>query len=118
MGIKTEHKKFDNLLCDEKKIFRLLQLTSDIPSKMFYFALGVEIYPTVCTTSKCETFCQTSENLISKMSKQFGSMAVLAKALTKIQGRHFQTFRKFYNPFKELVDSLLKNLDSLLDSNG
>ena len=52
------------------------------------------------------------------MSKQFGSMAVLAKALTKIQGRHFQTFKKFYNPFEELVDSLLKNLDSLLDSNG
>ena len=45
-------------------------LTSNIASKMFYFLFGAEILRTTPTTSKCETFFKTSEDLIFRMSKQ------------------------------------------------
>ena len=58
-------------------------------------------------TSKNETFGKTSENLLSRISKQDGNTDSLARTLTKIYCRYFSTFRKFCNTSKEF-NSLTK----------
>ena len=50
---------------------------SNIPSKMFYSAFGAEILSTARTSSNCEVFYNTPENLISILSKQGGNITAL-----------------------------------------
>ena len=83
-------------------------LTSNISSKMFYFAFGEEIFRTARTTSKWEKCCSRSDNLIARMPNQGGDVIFFARTLTKVHGRHFQIFRKFYNASDGFGDSLTK----------
>ena len=54
--------------------------------------------------SKNETFGKTSENLLSRISKQDGNTDSLARTLIKIYCSYFSTFRKFCNTSKEFVN--------------
>ena len=48
----------------------VLHFTSNITSIMFFSAFGAEILVTGGITSKCQTFCKTSMNFISKYSNR------------------------------------------------
>ena len=73
-----------------------------------YYSFGAKILRTALTTTRCQRFCKTSENLIFRVSKQGGNVIDFPRSLTKLYGRHFQTFRKFYSISNELEDSLIK----------
>ena len=49
---------------------------------MFYSGIEAEIVRAACTTSKGGTFCNISENLISRMSKQGCNITAFARTLT------------------------------------
>ena len=74
LGIKIVPEKFNSRLYDKRddflfSIVRMQHLTSHVPTKMFYSVSGARILWRTSTTSKCETFYKTFENLISKMTK-------------------------------------------------
>ena len=107
LEIKIEHKKLNILLYHKKNGFSFSIV--EMPcSKMLCSTFIAEILRTGCTTSKCKSFCKTSENLIREIYKQGSNITVFARKLTKIYDRHFQTFWKFYNNSRKFVDLLSK----------
>ena len=69
------HKKCNIQLYDKRddfpfSIVKMPHFKSNIHSKMFYFVFGGQILRTTRFTSKCETYCQGSENLMSRMAWQ------------------------------------------------
>ena len=69
------------------------------------FCIWSKHIQTAHTVCKYETFDKTSENLISRMTKQGDDINVFTRTLTKIYGKHFQIFQKFYNTSKALFES-------------
>lgn len=69
------------------------------------FCIWSKHIQTAHTVCKYETFDKTSENLISRMTKQGDDINVFTRTLTKIYGKHFQIFQKFYNISKAFFES-------------
>lgn len=87
---KNVHKKINFQLYDKRDDFsfsisRMPHITSNILSKIFYSAFGVELLQTDCTASKCWTFGRKSENFTWRISKQCTNN-VFTRTLTKIYG--------------------------------
>ena len=80
----------------------MANLTSNIPSKNFCFTFVAGILQTIRTTSKCQTFCKTSENLPSRISKQCDNITLFARTRTKIYGGNFEHLKNFIILFYSL----------------
>ena len=90
---KIVHKKINFQLYDKRDDFsftivRMPQLTSNIPSKMFYSASETEIFQTACTISNCQNY----KNLISRISKHSGYVLILQKSLLTLWLNNFDIF--------------------------
>ena len=109
--ITIKNNKFCIQLFDKRDEFpfcivRMPYLSSNIPSKMFYSAFGAEILRAARTTSSATVFLNSSKTLVTRLCNQGGNLKILTNTLNKIFGRHFSTFRKFYNTSLEFVDSI------------
>ena len=82
-------------------------LCSNIPTKMFYSAYGAEILRTARTASDVNSFINHCRVLIKRMVKQGGVIDKMEKTLSRVFGRHFDVFKKFFPTSLEFCKAVL-----------
>ena len=85
----------------------MLLLCSNIPTKMFYSAYGAEILRTARTTSDINSFKNHCRVLVNRMVKQGGKTEKMGKTLSRVFGRHFDVFNKFFPTSLEFCKAVL-----------
>ena len=88
-------------------IVRMPHLDSNIPTKMFYSSYGAEILRIARVTSCKNNFNEHCKILLNRSIKQGGKIAAMKRTLSKIFGRHFDVFQKFYSTSLEFCTSVL-----------
>ena len=77
-------------------IVRIPQTSSNIRSKIFYVAYGVKILRTARVTSTKNNFINHYSTLISRMINQGGNLNTITRTLSKVFGRKFEIFSRFF----------------------
>ena len=80
--------------------------SSNLPSKIFYSAIGAEVLRIGRATSLPEDFLKSSSSLLKRMFKQGAKKHRLQKTLQKMYGRH-HILNNFASNAKAFVDVLL-----------
>ena len=88
-------------------IVRMPYLDSNIPSKIFYSAYGAEILRSARVTNNKINFEHHCKILVQRMLKQGGRRLTINKTLTKVFGRHFTSFSKFYSTSLNFCEAVL-----------
>ena len=88
-------------------IVKMPYLESNIPSKMFYSAYGAEILRSARVSNNKLNFECHCKVLIQRMIKQGGKRITVNKTLSKVFGRHFSTFNKFYDTSQSFQEAIL-----------
>ena len=89
-------------------IVRLPYKMSNMPSKMFYSALGAEFLRISRATSKLEDVISASNTLIRRMLKQGADMRRAKTHIRKVVVRHRKCFSKYSKTVDAIVDSIIQ----------
>ena len=86
-------------------IVRMPFSSSNMPTNMFYSAIGAEILRISRVSSSIENFHAATKSLITRALKQGATKERLEKILKKMYGRH-DVLKQFGNTASEFVNSL------------
>ena len=112
LNIIINENKFTVSLYDKRdgfpfSIVRMPFRSSNMPSSIFYSAIGAEILRIARTTSIRENFLKSAQTLINRMMRQGALKTKISRTLVKTFGSHMSHFMGFYKTSVELVNHLL-----------
>ena len=107
LDITIEGGRCDISLFDKRNAFpfsivRMPFLSSNIPSRMFYFSFGAEILRTARVSTSIEKFMETSKTLVNRIKRQGGEHFRLKKVLGKMYASHVSSFSHLFNEVSSL----------------
>ena len=93
---------------DERDVFlfdinNMLNLESNIPSKIFYASIGSEILHIVLATTDLVNMVKRVNLLLIRMKKQVSECTRIISLFKKVFGKHFKVFHKFANTADEFI---------------
>ena len=111
LDITIEGGRCDISLFDKRNAFpfsivRMPFLSSNIPSRMFYFSFGAEILRTARVSTSIEKFMETSKTLVNRIKRQGGEHFRLKKVLGKMYASHVSSFSHLFNEVTSLFQIL------------
>ena len=112
LNISISNKKFLVGLYDKRNFFpfsivRMPYADSNMPSKIFYSALGAEVLRIARATNNNDSFSVSCKTLLNRMLNQGGDMSKIILSLKKMFGRHSLAFKEITPNFHEFL-SLIK----------
>ena len=90
-------------------IVRVVHLSSNIPSTIFYGSIFSELYRIARCTLRIFDFLPRASFLFSRMTAQSRNRATLAKELKKVFHRYPNVFQKSGKTHEEINTSIMKN---------
>ena len=88
-------------------IVRMPYRSSNMPSMIFYSAIGAEILRIAKVTSDVQTFLVSARSLVYRMIRQGAKIAKTAKVLRKIYGRHSKYLHHIADNAREFVNIII-----------
>ena len=82
------------------------QRHSNIPSRIFYSAIGAEVLRIGRTSSNAVSFIESSKKLLARMFKQGASKETVTKTIKRTYGRH-EVLKQFATNASALANQLL-----------
>ena len=86
-------------------IVRMPNLLSNIPSKIFYNTIKSEMLRIARCTFKLTDFIPRARNLYNRMKNQGGDTYQIKTSLLRFMNKHINTFEKYQNPLKDIIES-------------
>ena len=87
-------------------IVRMPDLSSNIPSSIFYGSIMSEFLRIARCTLLIEDFVPRASELFHRMSQQCGNPATIMKQIMKAFNRHNETFLKFNATSHEIINKI------------
>ena len=111
LSISLREQQFDVKLFDKRDAFpfdivRMPQRHSNIPSRIFYSAIGAEVLRIGRTSSNAVSFIESSKKLLARMFKQGASKETVTKTIKRTYGRH-EVLKQFATNASALANQLL-----------
>ena len=114
LDINIQHREFRLSLYDKRDTFpfdivRMPYLDSNMPSRIFYSTLNAEILRIARCTTEREAFVKSANKLCTRMLKQGANYNRTIHSLTKIYGKHFESFVFFFPTSDEMIAELIRD---------
>ena len=111
LSISLREQQFDVKLFDKRDAFpfdivRMPQRHSNIPSRIFYSAIGAEVLRIGRTSSNAVSFIESSKKLLARMFKQGASKETVTKTIKRTYSRH-EVLKQFATNASALANQLL-----------
>ena len=90
-------------------IVRMLHLSSNTPTAIFYGSIFSELLRIAKCTLTIKNFILKVAESFSRMTVQSGNRAILTKQLKKVFYRYSNCFQKFGKIHQEIYTSIMKN---------